>query len=361
MRFAAEHVLQVLGDLDVDVQAKLASHPICLMVLLHHRIWDMAHELLPVINVDHFTEVPEVGQHGWYFDWESDIDESRPRISWGTGCLREAVLGRSISIAHALLLRNVDPNTPDLDSSLKPLTHAIEQGHLEMVELLIRHGAHVQFTDSTDECVKKNDPIITAIRREEVNIMGAILREQKDKLEPRFSWTYIREAYMIRSPKSLNTLLTFPCMDVHGRSPDEPAETHLTDVIKNIIPICDHVSHDVDDEGVIPWAISIRTKLERVRLWMECLIILARADIDPRQPNAQGQSGLEMFENMLNYKGPDRFKLHVRSVLRTRLSDVMGEQALEDGLGAGKAWDELKTCTLDLAESSVASSVSEEN
>jgi hypothetical protein len=360
MRFAAENVLQVLGDLDVDVQAKLASHPICLLVLIHHRIWDMAHELLPKINVDLFNEAPGAGQHNWLVDWARDRRSSHAGISWGTLCLAETVDGRSISMANALLLRNIDPNTPELDASIKPLTRAIEQGELDMVELLIRNGTHVQFTDSTDETVKKDNPIISAIRREDGNIIGAILREQKDKLEARFSWTYIREAYMIRSPKSLNTLLTFPCMDVFGRSPDESAESHLTDVIKNIMAICDYVSHDIDDEDIVPWAITIRTKLERVRLWMECLIILARADIDPKQTNAEGKSGLEMFESMINYKGPDRFKIHVRSVLRSRLSDVMGEEALEDGLEAGKAWGGLKMCKVDLSDSSAATSVSSE-
>lgn len=355
MRSASEQLLQVLGDLDVDVQTKLASHPLCLMVLLHHKIWDLAHELLPTIEVDLYKEIPKVGQYNWLFDRESDIPEC---VSWGTICLTEAIHGGSVSIVQALLLRNMDPNTPELDDSTMALTRAIDRGHLEMIELLIRNGAHVQFTDSTDERVKKGNPLINAIRREDANTIGAILREQKDKLESRFSWAYLREAYMIRSPKSLNTLLTFPCMDVHGRSPDEPAETHLTDLIENIIPICDYVSYDIEDEDIIPWAISIRTKLERVRLWMECLIILAKANIDPRQTNGQGQSGLELFGNMIKYQGRDRFKTHVRSVLRTRLSEVMGEQASEEGLEAGRVWDQLKICKVDLAESSAASTAS---
>lgn len=355
MRFAAEQILQVLGDLDVDVQAKLGSHPICLLVLIYHRIWDMAEEMLPAIDKDKFKEVPEEG-YAWLFGPDTNL--SILSVSWGSACLYEAVNGREESTAEALLKLGIDPNTPDLEPPKRPLTRAIEVEQLGMVELLIRYGADVNIADDNAENpvefsrTDRSNPMINAIRGEDGNIIGAILREQKAPLPEKFSFAYIREAYMIRSPKALSCLLTFPCLDPHGRSSDEAAETHLTDIIRNIIPICDYVGYDIDDEDITPWAISIRVKLERVRLWMECLILLARAGIDPTMRNGEGRSGLEMFGDMINYKGPDRFKIHVRSAVRSRLNDVMGDMVSDDVLEPEETFVALAKCEVDLADSS---------
>jgi ankyrin repeat protein len=365
MAFAAQPVLQILGDLEVDVQRKLACHPACLYVLIEQRESGIVDEILQAgIEREKFDETP-----GKAFEWMSG-DARHQSVTWGSACLAEAAAAGWLSTVETLLQLGIDVNAPDVQAlavGYTPLNLAIKADNSEMVELLLRSGAHVKIFDDGEPVFSRGNkiyPLVNAIARENENIMRAILSEQKEPLPVSSAYAYIRYAYMTRSPKSLACLVTFDCLQPNVTSPDE-GNTHLIEIIKNISAICTvarerYFDSDSDsDDDSVSWSLSIRTKLARVRIWVECLILLARARISPTVKNHAGVSALDLFDGLLNYEGPDRFKKHVRSALRSRLNDVMGEKVAMNFLPPDTTFEALKLCEVDLAESVSGTSDSE--
>ncbi|KAH8912082.1 ankyrin [Coniochaeta sp. PMI_546] len=351
MRDAAERVLQVLGDLDVRVQTELGSHPACLYVLITQGVRHMAADFLEVgIERSKFDDVP-----GPEYDWLFG-DSACLSIKWGDLCLTQAARTGWLTGVELLLKLGLDVNTPGLEPMKRPLHLAIARRDAAMVECLVRHGASLNLSDDSEKVRfmrgERRYPLAIAIRGEESDIIEPLLRNQKEPLPEKFAFAYLKEAYMTRRAKALSCLLTFPCLDPHCKSP-ERGNTHLIEILKNVSAICDHQQasdDDTDDEDNV-WSYSIKNKLEKVRMWIECLILLARAGISPAITNNAGVSGIDLFQELVNYKGPDRFKVHVRSALRSRLSDVMGVTVWDDALSADAAFEALARCEVNLAES----------
>lgn len=356
MRDAAERVLQVLGDLEVDVQKELGSHPACLYVLITQGVRHMAADFLEVgIERSKFDDVP-----GPEYDWLFG-DNAALSTKWGDLCLTQAARTGWLPGVELLLKLGLDVNTPDLEHVKRPLNIAITRRDAAMVECLVRHGASVNLSDDSETVTfargERRYPMAIAIRGEEADIIEPLLRAQAEPLPERFAFAYIKEAYMTRRVKALNCLLTFSCIDPQCRSPNK-GNTHLIEIMQNVSAICSHqqVSDDDTDDEDNAWSYSIKNKLEKVRMWMECLILLARAGIPAAVTNNAGVSGIDIFQELVNYEGPDRFKVHVRTALRSRLSDVMGLTVWDDALSAEAAFEALTSCEVNLAESDTASS-----
>lgn len=356
MRDAAERVTQVLGDLDVSVQTELGAHPPCLYVLISQGVQHLAEDLLASgIEREKFDFVP--GPHyEWLFDDESSRDQK-----WGYLCLSQAVRNGWYSTVEALLQLGIDVNTPGLEPPRRPLDLAIRRHEPDMIELLIRQGVDINLSDD-NETVRFSQrdgkyPLFTAIGHERADIIRALLVNQTEPLPERFAFAYIKEAYMTRRVRDLNTLLTFTCLDPNAKSPSE-GNTHLIEIMKNVSAICNRQETPEDDsdsdDGM--WEYSIMDKFTKVKAWIQCLVLLARVRISPLVANEAGMDALEFFAAILNYKGPDRFNIYVRSALRSRLNEVMGEAVWEDSLDAAAAFEALTEVEVNLADSEESSS-----
>jgi ankyrin repeat protein len=370
MRDAADRVLQVLGDLEVSRQTELGSHPACLYVLITQGVRHMAADLLELgIERGKFDDVPGP-DYAWLFGDKTTSQST----TWGDLCLAQAVRTGWLAGIEPLLQLGlgVNPSPDGLEPAKSPLRLAIRRRDAAMVNHLVRHGASVTLSDDSDAVKftrgERRYPLVVAIRTEEPDIISALLRERKDPLPERFAYAYIRESYMTRRPKALNCLLTFSCLlDPHCRSPDKKKNTHLIEIMSSASAICNHQQPsptgsgaDTDDEdggragGV--WSYSIKSKLEKVRMWIECLIVLTRAGVSPTVKNDAGVSAIDLFEGLVNYRGPDRFRIHVRSALRSRLNDVMGVMVWDDSLSAEAAFEALGRCEVNLEESDASAS-----
>ena len=351
----------MLGDLDVDRQSELGSHPACLYVLITQGVRHMAAELLELgIERSKFDSVPGP-EYTWLFG-----DKTVPlSTKWGDLCLAQAVRTGWLAGIEPLLNLGLGVNSPGLEPAKSPLMLAITRRDAAMVNHLVKHGAAVHLSDDS-ETVKftrpeRKYPLVLAIRTEEPDIISALLRDRTEPLPDRFAYAYIREAYVARRAKALDCLLGFPnLLDPHVRSPST-GSTHLVEMMKTVSAICTHqcrspaLSGDDSDASsggrAAVWSYSIKNKLEKVRMWIECLVLLARAGVSPAGENEKGESAIGLFEGLVNYKGPDRFRVHVRSALRSRLNDVMGLTVWDDSLSAEAAFEALGKCEVNLEES----------
>ncbi|KAB5536018.1 hypothetical protein GE09DRAFT_338172 [Coniochaeta sp. 2T2.1] len=366
MRDAAERVLQVLGDLDVGLQNELGSHPACLYVLITQGVRHLATDLLELgIEWSKFDEVP-----GPDYRWLNG-DKKFLTTKWSSLCLGQAVRTGCHPIVETLLQLGLDVNAPDLKPSENPLSMAIARRDARMVELLVRHGAGVNLSDDSEGPVKfprgdRRYTLVTAIRTDDPENILALLKNQEEPLPPKFAHAYIKEAYTTRRAKALACLLTLPSiLDPTAKSSPE-GDNHLVEILQQVSAICNHQQYhlgdsdsdsDTDGDDGGPWSYSIKTKLEKVRMWMECVILLAQTSIDPTEKNDGGVSAIDVFRGLVNYQGPERFKVYVRSALRSRLNETMGVTVWDDDLSAGEAWRALKECEVSLDESDSSSGV----
>lgn len=378
MRDAAERVLQVLGDLDVGRQTELGSHPACLYVLITQGVRHMAAELLELgIERSKFDEVPGP-DYAWLFASKTTLHST----TWADLCVAQAVRTGWLAGIEPLLQLGLGVNPSSQAAAAKnPLTLAIMRRDAAMVSHLVRHGASVNLFDDGDDDRKapvrfargeRRYPLVLALLTEEPDIIGALLRDRHEPLPAQFAYAYVQEAYMTRRAKALRCLLAHPrVLDPCCRSP-AMGNTHLVEILRAASTICNHhqpptpgdSGTDDDDEdddedrrraGPL-WSHSIKGKLERVRVWVECVIMLVRAGVSPAAENDAGVSALALLGGMLNYAGPDRFRIHVRSALRSRLNDVMGVAVWDDAVPADAAFEALARCEVRLEDSDASAS-----
>lgn len=370
MRDAAERVLQVLGDLEVDRQTQLGSHPACLYVLITQGVRHMASELLELgIERSKFDDVPGP-DYAWLF-----ADKTTPNsTTWADLCLGQVVRTGWLEGLESLLQLGLDinPSSPIESRNKTPLTLAITRRDAAIVDHLVRHGATLTLFSSSSSSdnapvtfarSERGNPLVLAMRTEDQDIIGALLRERTERMPARFAYAYIREAYMTRRAKALECLLTFPhVLDPCCRAPDT-GNTHLVEIMLSVSAVCTRrqppspgSGADTDgeeDEAVrgLAWSYSIKRKLEKVRIWIECLILLLRAGVSPTAENDAGLSAVGLFGQLVNYKGRDRFRIYVRTALRSKLNDVMGEAVWDDELSVELALKALAMCEVDVEDS----------
>jgi hypothetical protein len=372
MRDAADRVLQILGDLEVSRQTELGSHPACLYVLITQGVRHMAAELLELgIERSKFDSVP-----GKEYTWLFGEKTTATSKTWGDLCLLQAVRTGWLAGIEPLLQLGLGVDSPSLEPAKTPLALAISRRDSAMVSHLVRHGASVHLADESEvvRFKRKQDrryPLVMAIRTEEQDIISALLRERKEPLPARFAFAYVREAYMARRAKALACLLGFTSViDVNTRA-SGTNNTHLVEVLSNVSAVCTHQprspvgssddsdNNDDDDAPGRMWSYSIKMKLEKVRVWIDCLILLARAGVSASEKNEAGRSAIDLFEELVNYKGPDRFKVHVRSALRSRLNEVLGLTVWDDSLSGEAAFEALAKCETVLEDRDSGSSGSD--
>ena len=151
--YSLAEIAQFLDLPITTIKSRLRNARLKLHKEMQKMVRDTLHASSPTPDFAAFLiDVIEAGRSG-DFEKVQSLLEGNPDFATATnqkghGALQTAAAGGYTALAELLLIHGADVNVKDVGDNATPLHYAAEQSHLEMVKLLVEHGANVD--DNTD-------------------------------------------------------------------------------------------------------------------------------------------------------------------------------------------------------------------
>lgn len=171
--------------MDVDAGSEIDTTALMLAVRAGHveviqLLLDRGADLRPENSLgDTALTIAVIVSRTWDGYWQIDQPDPRPlQLLLAAGArygLREAVLLNNVPFARARLEEGADPNTGTFSYHGPLLKIAAELGYVEMVDLLLDHGADIEATDDLGQ-----RPLLSAARYGRIDVVRRLLDRGAD-------------------------------------------------------------------------------------------------------------------------------------------------------------------------------------